>query len=457
MVIKKNSEKKLEHESRNRSIKEGIFAKSSFAIGNSFISPFAIAINASNSLVAMLSSFAGILGPLSQIFGSKLMKKNSRKKIVVKSFFIQSLLWIPFILLGILFSLGILENSLGFILLLFFSLLTIFSNISHPAWFSWIGDVVDEKKRGKWFSKRNLITGFISLILTIFASFLLDYLKNKAMPILGFLILFLFAMIFKLIAWKNFKKQYEPKLKLKKQDFFSFKDFLKNLPKTNFGKFTIFRAFLAFSISITSPLIAIYLLRNLNLSYIEYTLVLTSGALFSLLFLELWGKISDRYGNYRVLVLTTFIIPIVPILWILSNSVIYLIFVPSLIGGVVWSGFLLASVNFIYDNVSPQKRGLTISYFNMMIGKGIFLGAGLGALLIKYLKIQRIEPIFLIFIIGSLTRMLVVYVFLPKVKEVRKTKKFKGLKSLKKILLHETMPTLIEEKNQIIHIKKYIY
>ncbi len=458
MVIKKESKKTktLKHKARRASIREGIFASGNVSLGDRYISPFAIAINASNSLVAMLSSVTGLLGPLSQLFGSKLIEKHSRKKIILRAVLLQSLMWLPIILVAILFYLGIIVNILPLALLLFFSFYVIFANIGYPAWFSWMGDIIDEKYRGIWFSKRNLITGFVAVILALTSSFMLDYFKKQGWILFGFIILFFLAMIFRLISWKSFKKQYEPKLKLEKGHYFSFWEFLKTLPKTNFGRFTIFRGLLAFSISISAPLVAVYLLRHLNFSYIIYMLITISGTFFSLIFLELWGKISDKYGNYIVIVLTTIIIPLVPILWILSPSPIYLIFIPSMLGGIAWAGFILGCGNLIYDNVTPQKRGLAVSYYNMIIGVGVFLGAGLGALLIKIITINTIEPLFAIFILGALVRMFIVYVFLPKVKEVRKTKKFKGAGSLKQIFLHETKPTLIEEAHEIMSIKKYI-
>ena len=83
-MVKKSSIKKLKHKSRRLSIKEGMFAAASGSVGNTYISPFAIAINASNSLVALLSSISGLLGPLTQMFSSKLIEKYSRKKIILK-------------------------------------------------------------------------------------------------------------------------------------------------------------------------------------------------------------------------------------------------------------------------------------------------------------------------------------------------------------------------------------
>ncbi len=450
------SEKELRHQARRTSIKEGIYDSSSISLGDRFIPAFAIAINASNSLVAILSSVTGFLGPLSQLHGSRLMKKYSRKKIVLKSFLWQSLMWLPLILTAVLFYLNVIPGILPFILLVSFSLFIISSNIGHPPWFSWMGDIVDGEYRGRWFSKRNLLTGFVSILLAIIASFLLDYFKGRNDFILGFIFLFSLAFILKLMSWNILKKQYEPKLKIKKEDYFSYWQFLKKLPETNFGKFVIFRGLLAFSISISSPLVAIYLLRYLEFSYLIYILIIMSGSLFSLIFLGIWGKIADKYGNFEVIVLSMAITPLVPLLWILSDSPIYLIIVPSTIGGIVWSGFILGSGNFVYDHVLPQKRGLVISYYNMVVGSGIFFGAGLGALLINFLRVDFIEPLFFIFLIGSLARMIIVYIFLPRVKEIRKTKKFGGIRSLKDILLHETKPTLIEETRQIMHIRRYI-
>jgi MFS family permease len=457
-MVKKDSEKIKEKKYRARRyfIKEGIFASARNSFGTNFISPFAIAINTSNSLVALLSAVSGLLGPLSQTFGSRLIEKYSRKKIVLKAIFLESLTWLPLIAISVLFYKGILTNTLPILLLLFFSLYIISTNFGHPAWFSWIGDVVNKKFRGRWFSKRNLIVGFVSVILTISASFFLDYTKKNNWIMFGFITLFSLALLSRLTCWRILKKPYEPEIKLRKGYYFSFWDFIIKAPKNNFGKFSLFRAILSFSTSISAPLLVIYLLRNLEFSYAIYMIIILAGTLFSLTVLNLWGKFSDKYGNYRILCITSILIPTIPILWILSPSPIYLILMPSLINGVSWAGFNLASSNFIYDNVSTQKRGVAISYYNMLNGIGVFLGAGLGALLIKILATSYIEPILLIFLIGGVARMIVVFIFLPKIKEIRKTKKLTGSKTFKNIIFKEARLALSEEAHEIMSIKKYL-
>lgn len=446
----------FKHKARRHSIKEGMFASAKTSLGYNYISPFAIAINASSSVVAMLSSITGILGPLSQIFGSRLIEKYSRKKIITKAVLFEALMWFPFILIALLFYKGIIVNTLPLMLLLIFAFYTIVNSVGHPAWFSWMGDIVDEKYRGRWFSKRNLINGFIAVVIGISSSFFLDYTKQNNLTMIGFTTLFSLAFLSRITSWKILKKQYEPKIKLEKGYYFSFWDFLLKNPKDNFRKFSIYRFWLNTVCSISSPLLAVYLLRFLEFKYTIYMIIIFAGTIFSLMVLELWGKFADKYGNYRVMGSSSIFIPIIPILWIISPNPIYLILVPSFISGISWAGFNLASGNFIYDNISQQKRSLAVSYYNMLGGIGTFIGAGIGAILIKFLTIQIIEPIIAIFILGSLARMLVVFYGFNQINEVRKTEKFHGTKSLKEIIFKEARPTFAEEVHEILSIKKYL-
>ena len=124
MVKKKESEKikELKHQARQHSIKEGMFTSAKNAFGNYYISPFAIAINTSSSLIALLGSVSGLLGPLSQMFSSRLIERYSRKKIVLKAVFLESMMFLPLIIIAGLFYKGIIVNMLPFLLLLSFSL-----------------------------------------------------------------------------------------------------------------------------------------------------------------------------------------------------------------------------------------------------------------------------------------------------------------------------------------------
>jgi MFS family permease len=447
---------RLKRKTRRISISEGIFNSAKISFSEKFIQPFAIAINASNQIVASITAIIGLLWPLSQIFSSRLMEKYSRKKIILRTIVLEAFSLLPLIIIAILFSKGIITSILPILMLLTFAIYMILNGTTSPIWFSWMGDIIDERHRGKWFSKRNLIMGFVSISLAIVASFFLDYFKNIDLTMQGFMILFGLAFICRIVTYRHFKQQYEPKIKLKKGYYFSFWDFVKESPKNNLGRFSIYRLIFTFTTAITSALLSIYLLRTLEFSYLKYMVVILAGTTLSLFTLEIWGKIADKYGNYRVLCISSIIIPVIPILWILNSSVWYLIFVPSLATGIGWAGFHLAERNFIYDNVSQSKRGLAMSYYNVFWGIGIFLGASFGGLLIKYVHISIIQPIIAIFLFGAVMRMISVFFILSKIKEVKKKQSFKSSKDLGEIILKQAKPTIIEEVHEIMSIRKYL-
>ena len=130
-MVKKDSLKleKLKKKARKYSIKEGIFASAKNSFGDYYISPFAIAINSSSSVVAMISAASGLLGPLSQMFGSRLPEKYPRKKIILKTILIESLMWLPFIAIAVLFYNRILLESLPILVLFSFALYIIAGNL----------------------------------------------------------------------------------------------------------------------------------------------------------------------------------------------------------------------------------------------------------------------------------------------------------------------------------------
>ena len=410
-------------ETLRMSIREGSGNAVMVGAGQSFITPYALALGAGNLTIGFLNSFVGLIGPLAQLKSSHLMEKYSRKKIVVATVFIHAILWIPIIILAAMFYFNIWKEYLSLLLIIFYSLHIGVGAIGGPAWFSWMGDLVDEKDRGKYFSKRNNITGVVMIIAMLAAGFILDFYKTKGLILAGFTIIFSVSMLARLYSNFLFTKHYDPKLKLSKGYYFSFNDFVRHGIKTNFGKFTLFVALINLAVAISAPFFTVYMLEDLKLNYFWFTLINISSVVFSLIFMPLWGKFADRYGNRLTLVLSTIFLPIVPILWLFSPSKYYLLIIPSFVGGVFWAGFNLASFNFIFDSTKPEHRALCSSYHNILLGFGVFFGSIIGGLIAKYAVVSFINIYFFIFIVSGVLRAVIGLVFLPMIKEVRETKK----------------------------------
>lgn len=423
------------------SVKEGSFASVMTGFGDTYVVPYALAINSNNLQIGLLRSFSSLLPPLTQLYGSKLMEKYSRKSIIMKYVSLQALMFLPILALSLLFWKNFLGSYLPYILIAFYTLYAIFGSIAGPAWFSLMGDIVPESIRGKYFGKRNRIAESVVLISSLAGAFLLDYLKTKGWLLIGFSILFLFASLARFASAYSFKWHYNPKFRQEKKYHFSFLDFVKGIKRRNFARFSLFIACMNLAAGIVGPFFSVYMLKNLGFSYTTFMIVSLSQSFSTILTMPLWGKFSDKYGRKTTLVLSGIFVSIMPIMWLFSSSPYYLA-IPMIIVGIGWAGFNLASFNFIYDCVTPQRRALCTAYYNILIGAGVFIGSALGGILLEKLPSFTLwNPFFVIFTLSSVTRLLSVIIFTPLVKEVRKVRKFHPTIIFRKML---TIPGINE-------------
>jgi MFS family permease len=363
---------------------------------------------------------------------------------------LQALMWIPMIAVGYLFFYKHLNHGLSATLLIaFYTLFTLFGAFLSPAWNSMMKNVVD-KEAGKYFGKRNKINGAVALVVMLICGVLLNYFTGINL-FLGFLILFAISFLAKLVSTFLITKHYDPKLKLEKGYYFSFWQFIKKIPQSNFGKFAVFVSLITLATNIAAPFFTVYMLKNLGFNYTVWTIIVISGSLSSFLFMPLWGKFADKFGNLKVIRMTGAFVFLVPIAWLLvpvlmlinpTTAIIYLL-VEEFLNNFIWAGFNLSAVNFIYDAVTQQRLALCIAYYNILNGIGVFIGATLGGLISSLnFNFLGLSPILFIFLMSGVARFIVYLFMISKIKEVREVEKYeKGeLKGelrgeIKKILL----------------------
>ncbi len=404
------SEDKKIKKTMDYSIKQGVGYAISIGSGNNFFTPYALALKASNIEVSLLSSIPNLFMSILQMFTPKLMEKHDRKKMVLSAIFIQALIFTLIILLFLIRRYAII------IFIILVTLYTSMSAIKNPAWRSWISDIVPENMRGKFFGKRQKIIIIVQILTMLLAGFILDKFR-KINVFYGFVIIFSIAFVGLIISLIFMSKHYEPKLKIDRSSHFTFIQFIKKAPKNNFGRFALFIGLMAMSVYIAAPFFSVYMLRNLNFSYVIYTIVNVASFIGLALGMAFWGKLSDEIGNKKVLEISSYFISIYPFFWFLSTSPIFLSVI-NVLSGFFWAGFNLSSFNFVFDAVTRERRGLCSAYTNSLTGLGIFVGSLLGGLISKYAHVW-FGVIPLLFIISGALRILMSTSFMKKIREVR--------------------------------------
>lgn len=400
------------------SVKEGGAFSVMAGAGDAYIAPFALSVGANNLLIGLISSLPALFSPIAQIIGARMMENHSRKKIMAVGTALQALMWLPIIALGLMHWYGF-STAVPTILIITYTIYSIFGATGGPAWFSLLGDIVPARIRGKYFGKRNKVCTAVMITATVLAAFVLDYFKTKGLVLLGFSVLFFIAFIARAISAYLLNRYYDPPFKLEEGYYFSFWQFVKKAPTNNFGKFAIYTGMLYFTVLMAGPFFTVYMLKHLHFSYTTLMFVNISAPVFTLIFSPVLGKFADKYGNRELLKFGGIIIPSLPLFWLFSGNPWYLAFVPQLISGLGWAAFNLAASNFIYDTVTPQRRGICLTYFNIFINAGTFLGAAVGGIIATYAPIRFMDNLLFIFLLSGILRGLASIIMLPKIKEVR--------------------------------------
>ncbi len=429
-----NSQDPRVRKSLKFSILDGAFAASMIGFGESFFAAFAVFLRANNIQLGLLSALPQALGSFSQLLSNVLIKAfRSRKRLVCIAASLQGAMFIP---IALVFYMG--EWSV-FYLILFACLYWVFGMVLGPAWNSWMGDLTEAGERGSYFGVRSKITGSASFFTFLLAGYILQQFSDGTKAqYLGFAMIFSLALLSRIVSIVFLAKKYEPAYEIAQEAEFSLFEFIRQARFRNYGLFVLYLSLMNFSVYLSVPFFTPYMLKDLEMSYLTFTLLHAASIIVKLFSVPVWGRMSDRFGSRRVLSLAGFLMPAVPALWLFSKDVYYIAAV-QVYSGFVWAGFDIASFNFIFDTTSPRKRATCVAYYNVINGLAILCGAITGGLIIRYNDFFWSKYL-LVFLISAVMRYLASFIFLPKLKEVRQVEAIPYAKLFFKVV--SAMPTM---------------
>lgn len=396
-----------------------------WGFGETYIAPFAILLNAGSFVMAFVGTGPVLIASIAQLAGAALLDKVGRRlPMILPGCTIQGLSYLPLFLLPVLFPSAATFSLLLIVTVCFFS-----AGFVTPAWMSMMGDVVEPEARGNYFSNRTRIILCSMFICMLLAGWIINRWKTVGHPVAGFGFLFGIACLARVTGMFFMRRHYDAPLQMPRNDaYFSFLDFVRATPKSNFAKFAFTVALMNGTAQIAGPFFPVYMLRDLHWSYLQFTVNMACFLLAQTLFVRWWGALGDRHGNRSVLVATSWLMPVLPLFWIFSTNY-FVLLLAQVLSGACWSGFNLAASNFVYDAVSQAKRARVFSYYNLL--NGLFSVAGamlIGAPLAEHIpssftlgavRITLISSLPVVFIVSVIARMLAAWAMLPRFREVR--------------------------------------
>ncbi len=398
------------------SLLDGVSHSAMLGLTQSYVIPFALALKATTAQVGLLSSIPSLTMALSQLAAPRLTERaGSRKRFILAVVLIHALMWVPILLVPYVFP----GNKVLW-LIAFATLSTVFGAMANPAWGSMMADLVPENKRGRYFGLRGRICDFVMLVVSFVAGGILQWTTGN--PFLGFAVIFGGAVISRLASWYFLSRMHEPPLTRPVNSRSSLLSVMKKMRSSNMGRFIAFVSLVNFATFLAGPFFAVYMLRDLKFDYLTYVAINATSIIATIIFLSLWGRRADRAGNIRVIKITSCLIPLVPLLWLVSREIYYLIPI-QVVSGFAWSGFTLASTNFLYDASPQENRTQSIAIYNAVNGVAMCFGALTGGFLAPRLPQIFGSNLLTLFLVSGVLRGLVVILLLRRISEVRRVQK----------------------------------
>jgi MFS family permease len=393
---------------------DGAFFALMMGFGEFYFGAYAVFLAATNFQLGFFGSFPHFIGSLAQLFSPRFVQWcKSRKKLIVITSFMRTLVWIP---LALAFFV---PQGRVWWFIVFGSLYFMLNYLQVSPWTSWMGDLLDEVNRPKFFSKRSAINTMLSLISIVVAGILLEFVKThpEFPPYIGFLLVFGIAFLSSFLSGLFVSFKTDIPFAEKKEDTISLWQFTKELYSSNFGWYTFMSFILFFGVYISAPFFIAFQLNVLQFTYVQLMIALASTFIAKFLFFKVWASLTESYGNVKVLWLSILLVSVVPLGWVFFAKTAVAIYILNFIAGIGWSGFELLGYNMIYDYVQSHKTGRYTTFLNFYRGVAILFGGLLGAFLMKFTSF--VNPFFFVFALSSLVRLAAAFILRSKLVELK--------------------------------------
>ncbi|MCW8193392.1 MFS transporter [Proteobacteria bacterium 005FR1] len=408
--------------------KEAVASATMTATGDNFFNAFAIHLNATAAQMGFLTAIPQLFGALFQLVSVWLGTYVRRRHLIVAGAGLQALVVAGMGILALAHPPAAIYWLIG-LAVLYFSLL----NFIQPQWRAWMGSIVPERRRGAFFAARTRLTMISSLVIFIGGGALLTV-SNRILqaPWLGFALLFIAAAGGRTLSTYYLGRMHDPDHDTHKNNpkdlSRSFAHVRESLHDKTFRHYSFFVAGMQGMVAISAPFFAVYMLRDLDFTYLQYSLNSVASIATQFVCLNYWGRFSDRFGNRLVMLITSCMIPMLPLLWLVSPSFYYLLGV-QVVSGIAWSGFTLSTANYLYD-IRPHATNFAVyaAVQSCLSASAVFLGAlGGGFLasaapdLLQHWGIEDLmrSPLYLVFIVTAILRFSVTLWFIPRAVEPR--------------------------------------
>jgi MFS family permease len=356
----------------------------------SYINVYAIRLGASNRLLGLRASIPSLLVVLLRIPAARWMERTrSKKSLILGGLAAGRLLYLLLFLLPWLGDLPILRQIPPAALLVWLVIVMgIPSVLSSAGWDTFFAEVVPPKRRARVVSMRSTMTNLIMLSVVPLMGSFLDYAPFPA----NYQVIFLLALAGAAVSTWHVRQVEvsegdEPRSPPAALNIQEISQILKG--SKAFSALVIGTFVYQWAISLASPLFNVYYIEDLGASESWIGWRMTLASLASIVAYRLWPRFVEQRGERTVLVLTTPLMMLFPLLTGLTQTLtphLFIVLIPRIFGAAV----MLSRYNLLLKASPADRRPTFIAVYAILNNVAAFIAPLVGVYLADVISIPGV-------------------------------------------------------------------
>lgn len=238
------------------------------------------------------------------------------------------------------------------------------------AFLTWMAELIPEPLRGVFWGVRGRNAGLVGIVASLIAAGLIDQGRQPSGDVMRFALLFGCAAVVGIVGVAFLRRLPAPRRQHTREHHIPMKRLLAGpIRDANFRRFVAFSALWSIASGSMAPFYMVYLLRQLNLSFVAVTLLTALTNVLMAVTQAHWGRLADHFGNKPVLRVGAYLIALTPLVWLTTApGRAWPIVAIQVLSGVGWSAFHVSQNNLALKLAPETSRPSYLALFGAVSG-----------------------------------------------------------------------------------------
>jgi MFS family permease len=349
--------------------------------GGAVLTAWALHLGATPFTIGLLGALP-LAAQVLQLPGAWLTHRFGSKAVAMTAIGASRLLWLPMVALPFvdLSAATALHVFVGVV-----ALAAVFGVVGNNAWTAWMGELVPDAIRGRFFSRRTVYISIASTIASLGAAVALDGLSPRGLKGATLGALAGVACLAGALSLYLLHCQHDP-ARARARERTDWRVLIAVARAPHARPFVWYLLGWNAAVALSASFFSLHMLVNLKTGFGLAALHGVAVAAVRIISAPLWGRAVDHLGARPVLIFCSFSIAAVPAVWLFATpAFLWPLAIEAVLAGALWGGHGIAAMD-LTVNLSPRpERPFYLAVFATAGGVGFAVSAVLAGLLASHL------------------------------------------------------------------------